>query len=201
MEVDQEVKHPAGGLRVELAGGLAGSDETSTGDKKAYSQIVPTRAMGSRASSKSVDPATVRWSMYSGVYLFVWGVGLAAALSDILRLLADAIGLPRGYWMVVIAAPVLVLGPGLWWGLVERRRAYAYRWGGLFGLVIAVMTGLLWTVRFVSVWGLEMIGVTPVLILAAVVLGIVALAGLLTGIVFMACRRRFGPGARSGHSG
>jgi hypothetical protein len=139
--------------------------------------------------------------MYSGVYLFLWGVGLAAALSDMLRLLADAIGLPRGYWMFLIAAPVLVLGPGLWWWLVERRRAYGYRWGGLFGLVAAVLTGLLWTARFVSVWGFEMIALSMVAILAALVLGIVALAGLLTGLVFMAGRRRFGPAALSGNSG
>lgn len=150
--------------------------------------------MGSRSGPEPGLSPAVRWSIYAGVYLFICGLLLALALSDILGLLADVIGLPAGYWMFVIPGPVLIIGPGLWWGLIEGRRSFGYRYGALFGILTAVLTGLLWTGIFVGVWGLEMLAVPMVSILAALVLGFVALAGLLTGIGFMYGRRRFGPG-------
>ena len=110
-----------------------------------------------RASS-SVSPS-IKWSIYAGLYTFVCGTVTALIISDILALLADVIELPAPYSMVILASPTLVIGTVVWWAVVERGNSYTYLLGGIFGLLTSLFTGLLWTVRFVSFWGFEMLNV------------------------------------------
>lgn len=140
-------------------------------------------------SSSSVSPP-VQWSMYAGLYTFVCGTATAYLLYDVLALLADVIGLPTAYAMVLLASPTLVVGAGAWWTIVERRDSYAYRHGGAFGVVTALLTGLLWTVQFVRVWGLEMLVIPIGSFLVLLVLGFALIAGLLAGLPLMYARRR-----------
>lgn len=139
-------------------------------------------------SPSGVSPP-MRWSIYAGLYTFVCGTAVAYLLDDVLSVLADVIGLPSGYATVAFASPALVVGAVVWWAVVECRRSYGYLVGGAFGLLTALVTGLLWTVRFVDVWGVEML-VTPVAsVLVALVLGSVVVAGFLTGLPLMYARR------------
>lgn len=140
-------------------------------------------------SSSGVSPSR-KWSLCAGLYTFVCGTAAALVLSDVLVLLADAIGLPTEYPMVALASPALVIGAVAWWAVVERRSAYTYLRGGAFGLVTALLTGLLWTVRFVSVWGFEMLATPVIPLLIVLVLGVAVVAGALTGLSLMYARRR-----------
>lgn len=135
-------------------------------------------------------PDSTRWSIYSGVYMFAWGIILAMLLSDILAILADVIGIPAQYWVIILSSPTVLVGAGTWWLLIERPQNYSYRWGGLFGLLTAFLTAFLWTARFVSVWGFEMLTVPMVYLLAGVVYAVVGISGLVLGIIFMYPRRR-----------
>lgn len=130
--------------------------------------------------------------------MFIMATATALLLSDVLALLADVIGLPPAYAMAIFASPALVIGAGLWWGAVERRGSYSYLIGGLVGSVTALLTGLLWTTRFVVVWGTEMLAVDAVSLLVGAVLGVVVLAGAFTGLPLMYARRRLESGPSSG---
>lgn len=94
--------------------------------------------------------------------------------------------------MFIFASPSLAIGAVVWWTLVERREADTYPIGGAFGLVTAILTGFLWTVRFVSGWGVEMALALPVLI--GFVLGVTVIAGALAGLPLMYVRRRLADG-------
>lgn len=142
-----------------------------------------------------------RWSIYAGLYMFVCGTVTALVLSDILRILADVIGLPARYAMLVLATPALLIGPAVWWGLVERRGSYTYPLGVAFGVLTALGTGLVWTAWFVSVWGVEMVGVPMVGVLVLLVIGLVVVAGALTGLPLMYARRRLRSGPAAGPTG
>lgn len=142
--------------------------------------------------------SAIKWSIGAGIYMFVWATATAFLLYDVLVLLAEVIGLPTGYAMVVLASPALVFGAVAWWAVVERRNAYTYRFAGTFGLVTALLTGLLWTVRFVSVWGFEMVAVDIVTLLVVLVLGLAVVAGVLTGLPLMYARRRLASGLAGG---
>lgn len=122
--------------------------------------------------------------------MFVCGTVVAYLLSDLLALPADIIGLPAGYAMAVFASPILVIATTVWWLLVERRAAYTYLIGGVFGLVTASATGLLWTARFVDVWGVEMAAIDIVAYLIALVVGVAVVGGVLAGLPMMYARRR-----------
>lgn len=122
--------------------------------------------------------------------MFVCATATAFLLHDLLGLLGEVIGLPAAYAMVILASPALAIGAVVWWAVVERRDAYTYRLGGAFGLVTALLTGLLWTVRFVGFWGFEMLVIPIVAFLVAFVLGLTALAGVLAGLPLMYARRR-----------
>lgn len=137
---------------------------------------------------------TVTWSLVAGLYTFVCGTATAFALSDLLMLLASVIGLPTPWALVAFACPTLVVGPVVWWTLVERRGSHTYLLGGTFGLLTALLTGLLWTGRFVQVWGVELAVVPAVSLLVGIVLGVAALAGVLTGLPMMYARRRLADG-------
>lgn len=137
----------------------------------------------------ALTPATT-WAAYAGGYLFVCGTATAFLLADLLRLLADVIGLPAGLGLVILASPALGIGAGTWWAFVERRGAYSYPAGGLVGFLTALLTGLVWTARFVSAWGVEMVAIPIVAFLVVFVLGVVGVAGGLTGLPLMYARRR-----------
>lgn len=139
--------------------------------------------------TRSVSPS-IKWSVYAGLYTFLCGSATAFILSDMLGLLADVIGLPARYAMILLASPTLVIGAGTWWAVVERRASFTYLGGGTFGLVTALLTGLLWTGWFVRVWGFEMLAIPIVSFLVLLVLGMVGVAGLLAGLPFMYARRR-----------
>ncbi|ERH01657.1 MAG: hypothetical protein J07HN6_01213 [Halonotius sp. J07HN6] len=149
-----------------------------------------------RAVSDTV--ASRRWSVFAGVYLFLCGTAVAVLLSDLLGLLADVIGLSVEYWMVVLAGPAVPIGAGVWWIAVERRGAYSYLAATLFGLTATLLTGLLWTGRFIQVWSLELAAVRMTGLLILVVLGFTAVSGVLAAVPFMYLRRRVGGRLPSG---
>ncbi len=140
----------------------------------------------------SVTPST-RWAIYAGLYLFLCGLATVYLLSDILGLLADVINLPTRYTLVILASPILGIGTGVWWLIVERRDSYSYLYGGLVGLLTALLTGLLWTARFIAIWGMEMITLPMVALIVLYVLGFVVIAGTLTGLPLMYARRKLTP--------
>ncbi|WP_066414676.1 hypothetical protein [Halorubrum aethiopicum] len=131
-----------------------------------------------------------RWSLLAGVYAFGCATLTAALLSGMLGVFAEVIGLPPRVSMAILASPAFVAGAGIWWALVERRGAYTYPAGAAFGLLTALATGAAWTVRFVSVWSLEMLTAGPVPLLVGLVLGTAALAGTLVGLPIAYVRRR-----------
>ena len=137
--------------------------------------------------------------MYAGAYLFVCATLTAFLLSDVLVLLGDALGLPAGYAMFVLASPALAVGAVGWWALVERRGSYTYLVGAAVGLLTALLTGLVWIVRFVSSWGVEFLLTVGVLV--GVVLGWAVAAGVLAGLPLMYARRRWLADERTASSG
>ncbi|ESS09641.1 MAG: hypothetical protein A07HN63_00446 [uncultured archaeon A07HN63] len=147
--------------------------------------------MGSRRAVADAISSR-RWSVFAGVYLFLCGTAVAVLLSDLLGLLADVIGLSVEHWMVVLAGPAAPIGAGVWWIAVERRGAYSYLAATLFGLTATLLTGLLWTGRFIQVWSLELAAVRMTGLLILVVLGFTAVSGVLAAVPFMYLRRRVG---------
>lgn len=131
-----------------------------------------------------------RWAALAGVYAFGCATLTAFALSDVLGLFAEVIGLPTALSMPLLATPALVAGAGVWWALVERRGAVTYARGAAFGLLTALITGVVWTVRFVRVWSVEMLTAGPVPLLVGLVLGAVGAAGVLVGLPITYARRR-----------
>ncbi|WP_144799374.1 hypothetical protein [Halorubrum depositum] len=140
--------------------------------------------------SESGLPSPQRWALLAGVYAFGCATLTAFVLSDMLGLFAEVIGLPTAFSMPLLATPALVVGAGVWWALVERRGALTYPRGAAFGLLTALVTGGLWTARFVYVWGPEMLTAGPVPLLIGFVLGAVAVAGVLVGLPITYVRRR-----------
>jgi lipopolysaccharide export LptBFGC system permease protein LptF len=131
-----------------------------------------------------------KWSLSAGLYMFICGTVVALLLSDMLSLLADVIGLPPEYWMLILASPAFAIGAGVWWAMIERHGAYTYLRGSTFGFVTALLTGGLWTGQFIRVWGFEMAEIPIIAFIIAFVLGVVAIAGVLTAIPLMYARRR-----------
>lgn len=122
--------------------------------------------------------------------MFICGVVVTLILSDLLSLLADVIGLSTGYWMVIVASPAFAIGAVVWWATVERRQSYSYLVGGAFGLVTALLTGLLWTAQFIRFWGVEMAEIPIIGFLILLVLGLTAIAGVAVALPLMYARRR-----------
>lgn len=135
-------------------------------------------------------PSGMRWSVYAGLYMFVCAALVALLLAPVLTLLADVIGLSAEYAVVAFASPALVVGAGVWLVLVERRNSHTYPAGCAFGFLTALLTGVIWTVRFTSVWGVEMLTAGPVAVLVLFVLAVASVAGLVTGLPLMYVRRR-----------
>jgi hypothetical protein len=149
--------------------------------------------METGGQSTSRGGSSKQWSLYAGLYTFVCATAVALALSDLLALLADMIGLSPEYWMLVLASPAFAIGAATWWVAVERRGSYTYLLAGAFGLLTALFTGLLWTAQFVRVWGVEMVTVPIVAFFVLFVLGFASVAGLLAGVPLMYARRRVSP--------
>jgi len=146
--------------------------------------------MSDSLRAESESSSALRWSLYAGGYAFGCAALTAFLLSDLLGLFAEVIGLPPVAGMPLLATPALVVGAVVWWALVERRDAPTYLRGAAFGLLTALLTGTLWTVRFVSVWSVEMLTAGPVPLLVGFVLGAVAVAGVLVGLPITYARRR-----------
>ena len=140
--------------------------------------------------SGSRHRASQRWSLLAGLYAFCCAALTALFLSSVLDVFADVIGLPAAFATPILAAPALLAGASVWWMLVERPRTATYPRGAAFGLVTALVTGLVWTVRFVSVWSPEMLAADPVRLIVGFVLGAVAVAGVLVGLPITYVRRR-----------
>lgn len=92
---------------------------------------------------------------------------------------------------MIFASPALVFGAVAWWGFVERRATYQYRFGALFGLVTALLTGMIWTGRFIDFWGIERVMIPLIAFLVFYILGLAVVAGVLTALPLMYARRRF----------
>lgn len=122
--------------------------------------------------------------------MFVCGIVVALLLSDMLALLADVIGLSSGYWMVIFASPAFAFGAVVWWAVIERRDLYTYLFGAAFGLITALLTGLLWTVQFIRFWGFEMAEIPIIAFFIVFVLGFTAIGGILTALPLMYARRQ-----------
>ena len=140
--------------------------------------------------SESSPSSPRRWALIAGAYAFGCATVTAFLLSDALGVFAEVIGLPPAFAMPLLATPALAAGAGLWWTLVERPGAVTYPRGAAFGLLTALATGSLWTARFVFVWGPEMLTAGPVPLLVGLVLGVVAVAGVLVGLPIAFVRRR-----------
>ena len=146
--------------------------------------------MASVLQQVSMGSRSTRWSLYAGFYMYACGTMIAFVLSDILLLLTEIIGLDPAYSLFLLAGPAFVVGGVAWWALIERHQSYTYLRGGVFGSLSALVTGLLWTLQFVSVWGLKMLTADTVPLVVGVVLGVVTVGGILTGLPFMFARRR-----------
>ncbi|GAA0554249.1 hypothetical protein ABNG02_10565 [Halorubrum ejinorense] len=146
--------------------------------------------MDDSLSPESALSAPQRWSLLAGVYAFACAALTALSLSTVLDLFAEVIGLPTAFATPILAAPALLAGAFVWWALVERRGTVTYLRGAAFGLVTALATGLVWTVRFVSVWSTEMLAAEPVRVLIGFVFAAVAVAGVVVGIPITYVRRR-----------
>jgi hypothetical protein len=146
--------------------------------------------MNSSRSTERGPFSSRQWSLFAGVYAFGCATLTAFALSTVLGLFAEVIGLPTAFAMPLLATPALVAGAVVWWALVERRGAVTYVRGAAFGLFTALLTGAAWTARFVSVWSVEMLTAGPVLLIVGFVLGAVGAAGVLVGLPITYARRR-----------
>jgi len=147
-------------------------------------------------SPTGVGPRTSRrWSLIAGGYAFACALFTATALSTILDLFAEVIGLPSAFAVPLLAAPALAVGAGVWWALVERQGRVTYPRGAAFGLLTALITAALWTARFVSVWSVKLLTADVVPLLVGIVVGSAAVAGVLVGLPLTYVRRRSRAGA------
>lgn len=143
-----------------------------------------------RALHLTGNSSATRWTLAAGLYTYAIGTVLAFAMDEILGLFGEVIGLTPPLSLLVFGTPALVVGAATWWVLVERPATYGYLRGGAFGLLTALITGLVWTARFVTVWGAEMLVAGPVPLLVGFVLIIVCAGGLIAGLPFTFARRR-----------
>ena len=144
---------------------------------------------GSLRRATELTPSR-RWSLLAGAYAFCCAALTATALSTVLDLFGEVIGLPASFVAPILAAPALLAGALVWWALVERNGTVTYLRGAAFGLFTALATGTVWTLRFVSVWSAEMLAAGPVRLLVGFVLGAVAVAGVVVGLPITYVRRR-----------
>lgn len=128
------------------------------------------------------------WSLVAGGYAFLCGAVLMAGTQPVAGALAGILGIETGYPALLMAGPAAVLGAGVWWTVVERRRTYSYRRGALFGGITALATVAAWVLRSLEIWGFELVATGWFVI--AWLLATTAVAGLLVGVPLMYARRR-----------
>lgn len=126
--------------------------------------------------------------MYAGVYTFVCATLMLLLLGPISDTLVEILALPTDYSSFLMAGPTLVVGTAVWWVVVERRGAYTYPVGAVFGLLTALLTVLFWLLVFAVVWeaGLVLTGG----LLIGFVLAVAVPIGLVVGLSAMYARRR-----------
>jgi hypothetical protein len=92
--------------------------------------------------------------------------------------------------MVVFSSAAFLFGACSRWFVTERGASFVYRFASLFGVLTALFTGMVWTIRFIHFWGMEMIRIPIVASLVVFVLGVAIIAGVFSGIPLMYARRR-----------
>lgn len=128
------------------------------------------------------------WSIVAGCYAFLCSAALMASLNPIHRTMAGILGVEAGNPALVLASPAALLGAAAWWTVVERAGPETYLRGALFGGLTAVATVTAWVLRALSVWGFEL--VTTGWFVIAWMLGMTAVAGVVTGVPLVVVRRR-----------
>lgn len=142
-------------------------------------------ATGPRSASRFSTPT--KWSVIAGGYLLLCAAGLLLVLSQVTALVAELLGLPTGS-PLGLAAPAPIVGAVAWWAGVERSDAFTYRYGGVVGLVTALLTVLFWLLWGVTVWGID--GVLAGWPLIVAVLVPTLPVGVIAGLPLMYARRR-----------
>jgi len=140
-------------------------------------------------SASSPSPSVV-WSLLAGAYVFVCSSLVVLPLGAVADTLLTVLGLPESYAAVLVPGSGALVGAVGWWALVERRAAYSYLFGALFGLVTAVVTVLGWTLAVSVVWGPRTVLLAGVVVIGFV-LAITAPFGAVAGLPMMYARRRF----------
>lgn len=128
------------------------------------------------------------WSIAAGGYAFLCGTVLLATAQPISGTLLEALGVRTRVPMVLMAAPAALLGAVVWWAVVERRGTYSYPRGAIFGALTATVTVFAWVLKFLEVWGFELVATGWFVV--AFVLALTGVGGLLSGLPLMYARRR-----------
>lgn len=127
------------------------------------------------------------WSVYAGIYTFLWSTLLLALLGTPSRTLVELLDLPPNLGPVVLAAPVPVIGAALWWGIVEQRDGYTYLHGGVFGLLTASSNVVFWLLMYSAIWGVSVVIAGGILVVFVLV--VVLPTGFLVGLSLLFARR------------
>lgn len=128
------------------------------------------------------------WSVAAGGYAFLIGTILLATIQPTSETLLNILGVRTGYSMFLMAAPATFVGAVVWWAVVEWRGAYSYPRGALFGGLTALTTVATWVLKFLEVWGFELVATGWFLV--AFVLAVTGVGGLVSGVPLMYARRR-----------
>lgn len=140
--------------------------------------------VSTRLSSR-LSPS-IKWSIYAGVYGFLCSLILLSILGTIARTLIKLLGLPISYSGFLMALPVLFIGPVVWWTVVERLDKYTYLFGGVAGILTALLTVVFWVLIYVVVWGPLLVLTGWFLILLVLVISIPT--AFIVGLLLMYAR-------------
>lgn len=128
------------------------------------------------------------WSIAAGGYAFLCGTALLATMQPTSEILLGLLGSPPGPPMVLMAAPSALFGAVVWRAVVERRGAYSYVRGAVFGGITALATVFAWILAFLETWGFDLVATGWFVI--AWVLAMTVMGGLVGGLPLMYARRR-----------
>lgn len=131
---------------------------------------------------------SVKWSVYAGIYVFVCGAAMVIPLGVVATTLVKILGLPTAFTVVLVPGSAAVIGTIVWWTVTERRNAYSYANGVIFGLVTSVVTVLFWGLVVAIVWGLQAVRISAIVI--GFVLVVASPVGSIAGLPLMHVRRR-----------
>lgn len=130
--------------------------------------------------NESMVSASIRWSVYVGIYTFLAGVGLLVPLWVIARTVVEILGMPTGFAVILVPGSSAVIGAVVWGAVVEQRNTYTYLLGITGGLVTGVLTVLCWTLAVATIWGLE-----AVLAARIVILFVLTVVGLVASVAWV----------------